>query len=52
VDCKVGYGPDHTSVPDSIKGFILRRVADQFGQLSASLAASAPRLLDGERVYL
>jgi len=52
VQYTAGYGPDHTSVPDSIKGFILRRVADQFGQLSASLAASAPRLLDGERVYL
>ena len=46
-----GYGPDHTSVPDSIKGFILRRVAEEFGQLSAPMAASAPRLLDGERVY-
>lgn len=46
-----GYGPDHTSVPDSVKGFILRRVAEQFGQLSASMAASAVRLLDGEVVY-
>lgn len=52
VEYVAGYGPDHTSVPDSIKGFILRRVADQFGQLSASLAAGAPRLLDSERVYL
>jgi len=46
-----GYGTDHTSVPDSVKGFILRRVAEQFGQLSASMAASAVRLLDGEVVY-
>lgn len=46
-----GYGPDHTSVPDSVKGFILRRVAEQFGQLSASMAASAVGLLDGEVVY-
>ncbi|MDN4061486.1 hypothetical protein QPK31_25005 [Massilia sp. YIM B02769] len=46
-----GYGPDHTSVPDSVKGFILRRVAEQFGQLSASMAASAVHLLDGEVVY-
>jgi len=46
-----GYGPDHTSVPDSVKGFILRRVAEQFGQLSASMGASALRLLDGEVVY-
>jgi len=46
-----GYGPDHTSVPDSVKGFILRRVAEQFGQLSASMAGSAVRLLDGEVVY-
>ena len=46
-----GYGPTHADVPDSIKGFILRRVAEQFGQLSASMAASAPRLLDAERVY-
>ena len=46
-----GYGPTPDSVPDSIKGFILRRVAEQFGQLSAPMAASAPRLLDGERVY-
>lgn len=46
-----GYGATSADVPDSIKGFILRRVAEQFGQLSASMAASAPRLLDGERVY-
>jgi uncharacterized phiE125 gp8 family phage protein len=46
-----GYGPTHANVPDAIKGFILRRVAEQFGQLSASLAESAPHLLDGERVY-
>lgn len=46
-----GYGPDHASVPDSVKGFILRRVAEQFGQLSASMAASAVGLLDGEVVY-
>lgn len=46
-----GYGPDHTSVPDSVKGFILRRVAEHFGQLSASMAANAVRLLDGEVVY-
>jgi uncharacterized phiE125 gp8 family phage protein len=46
-----GYGPDHNSVPDSVKGFILHRVAEQFGQLSASMAASAVRLLDGEVVY-
>ncbi len=46
-----GYGPDHSSVPDSVKGFILRRVAEHFGQLSASMAASAVRLLDGEVVY-
>lgn len=46
-----GYGPTPAAVPDAIKGFILRRVAEQFGQLSASMAASAPRLLDGERVY-
>lgn len=46
-----GYGPTPADVPDSIKGFILRRVAEQFGQLPASMAASAPRLLDAERVY-
>ena len=51
VEYVAGYGPDHTSVPDSVKGFILRRVAEQFGALSASMAAGATRLLDGERVY-
>lgn len=46
-----GYGPDHTSVPDSVKGFILRRVAEQYELLSASMVAGTPRLLDAERVY-
>lgn len=46
-----GYGPTPADVPDAIKGFILRRVAEQFGQLSASLAEGSLRLLDGERVY-
>lgn len=46
-----GYGPDHTSVPAAIKGFILRRVAQEFGQLSGPMAENAVRLLDGEVVY-
>jgi uncharacterized phiE125 gp8 family phage protein len=46
-----GYGPTSAHVPDGIKGFILRRVAEQFDQLSAAMSASAPRLLDAERVY-
>ena len=51
VQYTAGYGPTHADVPDSIKGFILRRVAEQFGQLSPSMASSAPRLLDAERIY-
>lgn len=46
-----GYGPTPDDVPDSVKGFILRRVAEQFAQISAAMATSAPRLLDAERVY-
>lgn len=46
-----GYGPDHTSVPAAVKGFILRRVAEEFGQLSGPMAEQAVRLLDGEVVY-
>ncbi|HBI69605.1 MAG TPA: hypothetical protein DDZ22_11470 [Massilia sp.] len=46
-----GYGPDHTSVPDCVKGFILRRVAEQYELLSASMVAGTPRLLDAERIY-
>ncbi|MFK3741438.1 head-tail connector protein [Massilia sp. TN1-12] len=30
VQYKAGYGPDDTSVPDGIKGFILARIAEHF----------------------
>jgi uncharacterized phiE125 gp8 family phage protein len=30
VEYRCGYGPDHTSVPDGIKGFILARVGEHF----------------------
>lgn len=46
-----GYGATPADVPDSIKGFILRRIAEQYGLLSAPMAESAPRLLDAERIY-
>lgn len=51
VTFRCGFGPTDSFVPDGIKGYILRRIADQYGQLSASLAESAPRLLDRYRIY-
>ena len=51
IQYKAGYGSTPADVPDSVKGFILRRVAEQFGQLSASMAATTVHLLDGEVVY-
>lgn len=52
VQYTVGYGADDTTVPDGVKGFILRRIGAHYGQISESLAASAPRLLDRYRVFL
>lgn len=51
VDYTAGYGPDHTSVPASIKGFILGKIAMQFGQTGNANMDYLPRLLDGARVY-
>lgn len=45
----VGYGQDHTSVPDGIKGYILARVAEQF--LGMDRSEHVDRNLDRHKVY-
>lgn len=46
-----GYGADHTSVPDSIKGFILARIAEQFNTNKHADNPNVVRLLWPEIVY-
>ena len=47
-----GYGADDASVPESIQGYILGRVAEHFGQTGGTNTGYLPRLLDRHRVYL
>jgi len=47
-----GYGPDHTSVPDAIKGYILAHVQQQFSPVPNAKPENFERLLDRYRVYL
>ncbi|MBD8531571.1 MULTISPECIES: hypothetical protein [unclassified Massilia] len=51
VQYTVGYGPDHTTVPAAIQGYILGKIAMQFGQTGNMKMEYLPRLLDGCRVY-
>lgn len=44
-----GYGPDHTTVPSAIKGYILARVAELF--LDPKRSEHVDRNLDRYRVY-
>jgi uncharacterized phiE125 gp8 family phage protein len=47
-----GYGADHTSVPDAIKGYILAKVTAQFDQTGNASTEFLPRLLDRHRIYV
>lgn len=51
VQIRCGYGADHTSVPDSIKGFIRARVAEQFKDGKHADNPNVTRLLWPEVVY-
>lgn len=48
---RCGYGTDHTSVPDSFKGFISARVAEQFNTGKHADNPNVTRLLWPEVVY-
>jgi len=52
VEFRCGYGPDHTSVPDGIKGFILARVAEHFDTGGKPTNEYVRRLLWPYKVYL
>jgi uncharacterized phiE125 gp8 family phage protein len=49
---RCGYGPDHTSVPDGIKGFILARVQEHFETNGQPKNEYVKRLLWPYKVYL
>ena len=49
---RCGYGPDHASVPDGIKGFILARVQEHFETNGAPTNEYVKRLLWPYKVYL
>jgi hypothetical protein len=51
VQYRAGYGPDHTAVPDGIKGFIRARVSEHFETGGKPTSEHVLRLLWGERVY-
>jgi len=52
VQYTAGYGPDETSVPDAIKGFILAKVQEHFAAPGTPKSPYLCRLLDRYRVYL
>ena len=52
VEYRCGYGPDHTTVPDGIKGFILARVQEHFETTGAPTNEYVKRLLWPYKVYL
>jgi uncharacterized phiE125 gp8 family phage protein len=52
VEYRAGYGPDHTSVPAGVKGFILARVAEHFETGGQPKNDYVKRLLWSEVVYL
>lgn len=51
VQIRCGYGPDHTSVPDSISGFILARLSEHFQSAGQAKNEHVKRLLWPEVVY-
>ena len=51
VRIRCGYGPDHTSVPDSISGFILARLSEHFQSGGKAENEHVKRLLWPEVVY-
>jgi uncharacterized phiE125 gp8 family phage protein len=51
VQYRAGYGPDHTSVPAGIVGFIKARVSEHFETGGKPTNEHVLRLLWGERVY-
>lgn len=51
VQIRCGYGPDHTSVPDSISGFILARLSEHFQSGGTAENEHVKRLLWPEVVY-
>lgn len=51
VEIRCGYGIDHTAVPDSIRGFIRARVAEQFSTGKHADNPNVTRLLWPEVVY-
>jgi len=51
VQIRCGYGPDHTSVPDAISGFILARLSEHFQSGGQPKNEYVKRLLWPEVVY-
>lgn len=51
VQIRCGYGADHTSIPDSIKGFVRARLAEQFSTNKHADNPNVTRLLWPEVVY-
>lgn len=51
VQFQCGYGPDHTTVPDAISGFILARLSEHFQSGGATKNEHVKRLLWPEVVY-
>lgn len=51
VQIRCGYGPDYTSVPDAISGFILARLSEHFQSGGAAKNEHVKRLLWPEVVY-
>lgn len=51
VHIRCGYGPDHTSVPDSISGFIIARLSEHFQSGGKAENEHVRRLLWPEVVY-
>lgn len=51
VQYKCGYGPDHNSVPGSVKGYILARIAEHFAPAGTPKSEHLVRALDRETVF-
>jgi len=51
VQIRCGYGPDHTTVPDAISGFILARLSEHFQSGGQPKNEHVKRLLWPEVVY-
>ncbi|MEO7494715.1 MAG: hypothetical protein ABIT83_17515 [Massilia sp.] len=51
VELICGYGPDHTTTPPEVKGFILAKVREYFAPAGTPESPHLGRLLDGLKVY-